>query len=307
MKILYSVINILGEHGKERSKETISYELSKKIKNVFLVDKVGKLSTRVKGSRKTWVGISFDNAYISFEFSTRSEKVVIKELQAQKPIKMAVYIPTKEIISLMDRGFIGLYEQYQFMEEVYYDLAKKLDKPLQKGRHDKITDELLKKINLEDLGRIYREKNEFYTYIKGIGNLESKLVAEGYRKLMMLVYLIKNGEFDRSTFLFWDEPEVNLNPFMSKSVVELLIFLTRQLNTQIFIATHDYFIIKYFDLKHKDYENFDLNFYSLYFDENNNLQIEKSEDLYKLSHNSIIEEFEEIYKYDVKLLKKGII
>jgi len=206
----------------------------------------------------------------------------------------------------MDRGFIGLYEQYQFMEEVYYDLAKKLDKPLQRGRYDRITDELLRKINLEDLGRIYRKENEFYTYIKGVGNLESKLVAEGYRKLMMLVYLIKNGEFDKSTYLFWDEPEVNLNPSLSKSVVELLIFLATELNIQIFVATHDYFIIKYFDLKHKDNEKFKLNYYSLYFDENNNLKIEESEDLYKLKHNAIIEEFEEIYKYDVELLKRGI-
>ncbi len=305
MKILYSTINTLKEHGKEKSKEKVGYELSKKIRNVFLIDKVGKLTTRIKGTQKTQVYMDLNKVHIGFEFSTRSEKVGIRELKMEEEtLKGAVYIPTKEIISLMDRGFIGLYHQYRFMEEIYYDLAKKLDKPLQKGRYDKTTDELLKKINLEDLRRIYRKENEFYTYIKGIGNLESKLVAEGYRKLMMIIYLIKNGEFGESKYLFWDEPEVNLNPYLSKSVVELLIFLARELKIQIFVATHDYFIVKYFDLKYKERKNFNLSFFSLYFDEGNNLRIEKSEDLYKLKHNSIIEEFEEIYKYDAKLLKE---
>ena len=310
MKLLYSVITTLNKYGEEKSKETISYELSKKLKNVFLIDKVGKLTTRIKGSRKTNVEVDFDKSFINFSFSTRSDKTEIKDIQREK-VKNAIYIPTKEIISMMDRGFIGLYEKYQFMEDVYYDLAKKLDKPIQKGSYDKKTQNLLKKLNLDELARIYRRENEFFTYIKGIGNLESKLVAEGYRKLMILIYLIKNGEFTDSKYLFWDEPEVNLNPALSKAIVELLTFLSKEFRTQIFIATHDYFIIKYFDLKHKEYsdkqkQKFDLKYFSLYLDKYNKLETETAKDLYELQHNSILDEFEEIYNYDVEILSKGI-
>jgi len=324
MKILYSVIVTISEYGKESAKENIAYELSKKIKNNFLIERVGKLATRRVGSSRTEITMDLDEFYISFYFSTRSEKVKIKELKIRNKPTGAVYIPTKEIMSLMDRGFIGLYEQYHFMEEVYYDLAKKLDKPLPRGRSDKIVDEILKRTNSLketcgeeriDFLKIYREEGEFYTYKKGLGYLESKLVAEGYRKLMTLSYLIKSGEFGRgrefdggeefgrSGYLFWDEPEVNLNPCMSRLVIDLLIDIATRLNTQIFVATHDYFIIKYFDLKHKELCNFDLKFYSLHFDKEGNLKVEESDDLYALEHNSIIEEFEEVYRYDVRVIQ----
>ncbi len=167
----------------------------------------------------------------------------------------------------------------------------------------------MKELNLTGLGRVYREEDEFYIYIKGIGNLESKLVAEGYRKLMMILYLIKNGSFAENEYLFWDEPEVNLNPALSKTIVELLIYLTQRLNTQIFITTHDYFLIKYFDLKYKQTkkQKFNLKFYSFYFDnEGTNLAVQDAEDLYDLENNSIIDEFEEIYKLDLELMHEGL-
>lgn len=307
MKSLYSVIETLNIYGEEKSKETISYELSKKLKDVFLIEKVGKLTTRLKGSSKTEVNIEFKDSFINFVFSTRSEKVEIKDIYRKK-LKNAVYIPTKEIISIMDRGFIGLYEKYKFIEGVYYDLAKKLDKPIQSGSYDRKTQKLLKKLNLDEISRIYRKENEFFTYIKGIGNLESKLVAEGYRKLMILIYLIKNGELTSGTYLFWDEPEVNLNPALSKAIAELLIFLTKEFNTQIFIATHDYFIIKYFDILNKKYKSkknsFDLKYLSFYLTDTGNLEVETVNDLYELEHNTIIDEFEEIYNYELDIIKE---
>ncbi len=307
MKAIYSVIETLTVYGNENNKDTIAYEISKKLREVFLVDKIGKLTTRIRGHSKTEVELEFledsEESFIKFGFSTRSKNVEIKDIKRKK-LKNAVFIPTKEIISVMDRGFIGLYEKHKFMEGIYYDLAKKLDKPIQLGPHDKKTRKLLQKLDLPYLTNIYRKDNEFFTYIKGIGNLESKLVAEGLRKLMMLVYLIKNGELTNGAYLFWDEPEVNLNPALSRAVVELLIFLATELDIQVFIATHDYFIIKYFDLiKHKRSKTktpIDIKFFSLYL-ENSDLQVETSEDLYNLANNAIISEFEEIYNAEVEI------
>jgi hypothetical protein len=41
----------------------------------------------------------------------------------------------------------------------------------------------------------------------------------------------------------------------------------------------------------------------LHFDEKDNLKVEESDDLYALEHNSIIEEFEEVYRYDVRVIQ----
>ena len=50
------------------------------------------------------------------------------------------------------------------------------------------------------------------------------------------------------SILFWAEPETNLNPKLFGPVVEILLELQRQ-GVQIFIATHDYLILKQLDLQ----------------------------------------------------------
>ena len=48
--------------------------------------------------------------------------------------------------------------------------------------------------------------------------------------------------------LFWDEPETNLNPRLFGVVIEVLLELQRA-GVQIFLATHDYVILKELDLQ----------------------------------------------------------
>ena len=47
--------------------------------------------------------------------------------------------------------------------------------------------------------------------------------------------------------LFWDEPESNMNPKLMKLLVQILIELSRN-GQQIIVATHDYVLLKWFDL-----------------------------------------------------------
>ena len=79
----------------------------------------------------------------------------------------------------------------------------------------------------------------------------SSLLAEGLRKLGLLWLLIQNGTLLQGSVLFWDEPETNLNPRLFGPVVEILLELQRQ-GVQIFIATHDYLILKQLDLQTTD-------------------------------------------------------
>ena len=43
-------------------------------------------------------------------------------------------------------------------------------------------------------------------------NYEGPLVSEGLRKLGMISVLVANGTLRGQGYLFWDEPEANLNP-----------------------------------------------------------------------------------------------
>ena len=87
-----------------------------------------------------------------------------------------------------------------------------------------------------------RDKNFFLKQNKG-GDFEIPLVAEGFRKLGTISYLLANGTLARQSILFWDEPETNLNPAYMVKLAELLVAIARN-GTQVFIATHSLFMMR---------------------------------------------------------------
>jgi predicted ATPase len=78
-------------------------------------------------------------------------------------------------------------------------------------------------------------------------HLESQLLAEGHRKLAMLMYLLRYGVIERGSTLFWDEPEANLNPAAVKLLAEALFVLAGQ-GVQVILATHSLFLLREFEI-----------------------------------------------------------
>jgi predicted ATPase len=79
--------------------------------------------------------------------------------------------------------------------------------------------------------------------------LSSTMTAEGFRKIGVLQRLLSNGSLNpgASGPLLWDEPESNLNPKLMKELVLALLELARN-GQQVILATHDYVLLKWFDL-----------------------------------------------------------
>ncbi len=93
-------------------------------------------------------------------------------------------------------------------------------------------------------GKVELDKNgRFYLNINGQGRMEMPLVAEGLRKLAMLAHLIATGSLLDKGYLFWDEPETNLNPRLIKQVARTILFLGQN-GIQIFMATHSLFLLR---------------------------------------------------------------
>jgi len=141
-------------------------------------------------------------------------------------------------------------------------------------------------------------KNEEFFLRNRQGNLEFSLLAEGIRKLGLLWLLIQNGTLLNGSVLFWDEPETNLNPKLFGPLIEILLELQR-MDVQIFLATHDYVILKELDLRKK--ENDSVLFHSL-FREKKSVQIQyHSTDEYLQIHpNAIQDTFLDLFDRDVK-------
>ena len=83
----------------------------------------------------------------------------------------------------------------------------------------------------------------FYLSVPGGGQMEMPLVAEGVRKLVMLARLISTGVLLEQGYLFWDEPETNLNPKLIRTVAASIVHLANH-GIQIFIATHSLFLLR---------------------------------------------------------------
>ena len=91
------------------------------------------------------------------------------------------------------------------------------------------------KVELDEAGR-------FYLNISGVP-MEMHLVAEGLRKLAMIARLIATGSLVDKGYLFWDEPETNLNPKVVKLIARTILHLCRG-GIQVFIASHSLFLLR---------------------------------------------------------------
>ncbi|OAD20268.1 ATP-binding protein [Candidatus Thiomargarita nelsonii] len=196
----------------------------------------------------------------------------------------------------MYNGFISRYLEGELtIEKIYFDLAVKLGIPLKKKPVN--LSKLIKPIEKMMRGKIIFDPaiEQFYLQQESMGRLEIGLVAEGYRKIGQILYLIANGILKNNTLLFWDEPEVNINPAYCENLAELLVELSK--NLQIFIATHDYFMLKHLDLAAK-MANTNIKFFSLHKNKETDqfVQVETSNNLDELEHNPILQEFEAVYQ-----------
>ena len=208
----------------------------------------------------------------------------------------SVYIPVKEMLANAP-GFRSLYaERAIHFDEVYRDLLDRAYLPLLRGAPDAERRPLLNRLRRELGGSILVEDEEFYW--KGAhGKLEFTLLAEGLRKLGLLWLLIQNGVLLEGSVLFWDEPEANLNPKLLEPLVDVILELQRS-GVQVFIATHDYVLLKQFDLQQKNGD--EIQYHALHRDGDGHLACNSTDAYLDIDPNAIDEAFGMIYDAEVK-------
>ncbi|MCA1949983.1 MAG: ATP-binding protein, partial [Treponema sp.] len=200
----------------------------------------------------------------------------------------SVYIPVKDMMANAP-GFRSLAATRNIhFEEIYSDIVDRAFLPALKGPPDSDRSRILEILQKSIDGKVILKNEEFFLKNKQ-GELEFTLLAEGFRKLGLLWLLIQNGTLLSGSALFWDEPETNLNPKLIKTVVSILVELQR-LGVQIFISTHDYVVLKEFDLATNSTDS--IAYHSLYRNQSSG-QIEqsRSETLEDLSPNTIEDTF----------------
>ena len=259
---------------------------------------IGRLVKRRGAGSSCEVHIHRGDRRLQLSFSTRTKEAASANTKGAPGWISArvrsVYIPAKEMLANAP-GFLSLHAQREIhFEDIYPDILNRAYLP---ELRDPSPSEkrLLTLLQRELGGKIRIDNEEFFLRSRGM-DLEFPLVAEGIRRIGLLWLLIRNGVLSEGSVLFWDEPEANLNPKLFRVAVEVLLELQR-LGVQVFIATHDYAILKELDLQRRKED--DLVFHSLYRDDGE-IACHSVGTYLDIHPNAIAEAFTDLYDREVE-------
>jgi len=287
----------MSKHKPDASIEDFKTLLTAKVLRLFmpLDDRLGKLHHQGVKERAYLRAQFTDEQRIAVTFASNSKALVIDERpQANRDRAEAVFIPTKEILSFM-KGFNSLYEKYGLsFDQTYQDISLLLDLP--ELRREQLHEK--SKWAMEEIENICGGHFVFHgggnvTFKTANAEYSANSMAEGFRKIGMLSRLLETGAIQPgiSGPLFWDEPESNLNPKLMRLLVEILLELARN-GQQIILATHDYVLLKWFDLLVDRGKDDHVRFHSLYRDpDTSEIAVASTNDYLSIAPNPIDEAF----------------
>ena len=218
--------------------------LAEKFLGVFRPDNLGRLVRRRQGQGKLGLKYGFDVPAqdMALEVSSQGNVKVTKPPSARVE-KLPVFLPARELLTISP-GFVSLYETTHLpFEETWRDTCILLGLPLARGPRQAKIKPLLEPLETAMGGAIESDQTGRFYLKLATGSMEMHLVAEGLRKLATIARLIANGSLLDKGYLFWDEPEANLNPKIIKTVARTILQLTGN-GLQIFIATHSLFLLR---------------------------------------------------------------
>ncbi len=280
-------------------------------------------------------------------FNNRSRTLsTLKDADYEPYLAKPIYIPTKEVLSLVQGMNHKDHDQKTvelIFDDSYVDLSNLLIQPGHEDPETKINIDPRLGTILPMMGNLiggryrwenggfrfqsgeYKEKArprvskskeaQFYqdsTITQFIPTkkplLSSSMTAEGFKKVGVLHRLLSNGACNPgiSGPLFWDEPESNLNPKLIKQLVEILLELSRN-GQQIILATHDYVLLKWFDLLMDKDKDDHTRFHVLYRNtESGEVKVESTDDYHKISPNAIANSFNDLTIAHAQSCLKGV-
>jgi AAA15 family ATPase/GTPase len=256
LKLLYSACKTIDIYSKRSLNEDVELKklLAEKLIDTYQPGKkgLGELVSKIT-KEKLSVDIEFKHTKLNYEdrlHFTFGDSTTNTIVDCQKSIKQindnfrCLFIPAKEVLTSL-KAIRATRDNLHMpgFDDTYLDLIRALVIPAQKGN---ITEEL-KDVNkrLEELfeGQIEQQSDDDFLFKKGNTEFPIQLTAEGVKKIGILTTLIRNRQLNANSVLFLDEPETTLHPEAARELVEMLMLMAKA-GIQIFIATHNYFVLK---------------------------------------------------------------
>jgi AAA15 family ATPase/GTPase len=240
---------------------------------------IGEFQSKYDQMENSW------HVYGAFELE-KSNKILDKYKNIGN---ISVFIPSIDMIGHTQR-FMSTYDQYKIdFDKTHRDIVGLLLSPERRTLSER-SSELLASLE-KMMGGTVAEADERFYLITEQRDYYMPLVADGFKKIATLYQLIKNGWLEPGSTLFWDEPETHLSPILMDELIGVLLKLA-QSGVQIFLATHNYVILKELDLQATPedkvrYFGFEMTA--------NGTQVHATDDYAMLKPNPITEQLDFIY------------
>lgn len=247
LKLLYALLKVQAD-AKDLSKGVLERAYAEKLTAVFRPESLGRLVKRRQGRGRCEFRLEMSNEGLSMAgafASNAKSQIEILKAPTEGLERSPAYLPTRELVTLCP-WFVPLYENFHLeFEETWRDTVSLLGNPSLKGPREKRAAELLEPLEKAMGGKVQVDaaSGRFYLQLAGEGRMEMPLVAEGLRKVAMLARLISTGTLLEQGYLFWDEPETNLNPKLIKVVAASIVAVAAS-GVQVFVASHSLFLLR---------------------------------------------------------------
>jgi len=302
MKVLYGIQTLVSDFRARKRRSSVdltevfgaySQEELFRVSDT-LEDRVGEIAGAFGG--RNW---AYPFSPESSEFSFYAE---LAAFFGTHPIDLfesgwasAVYIPSINMIAHTE-GFLSTFERFDIdFDRTTRDIVVYLLSPELRSSEVFIWEEISNQLQALLPGNVVLEGERFFVSV-GKSLLSMPLVAEGSQKIATLDRLLRVGALEPGTTLFWDEPEVGLNPKLMDELVKALILLARS-GVQIFLTTHSYVILKELDLQIA--EDDPIRYFLFEPTESSGTKVTPFDTLAEVHPNPILEQYNDLYDREI--------
>ena len=267
LKLLYSTSRAWSKFTTDKKNnrdKPFNVTLADKILDTFqprangIGDLVSKKSKSKLEVEIVYFSDSENQQSIQFQFSRDAKRIITDTNVFIEPCREenfnSIFIPPKEVLTAFDAIQSTRTEEkwmYGF-DDTYIDLIKLLQIDTVQGKQSGKLPTIIK--GLEELmnGKIHQRKGEEkFKYRRGSEEYSMSMTAEGIKRIGIYITLINNRQLHPGSVLFLDEPEAELHPRAIR-VLGNMIYDLSQSGIQVFVSTHNYFLLKQLELKARE-------------------------------------------------------
>ncbi|PNC04967.1 hypothetical protein CXU21_07335 [Akkermansia muciniphila] len=254
LKLCYTVAKWSADGGRKSLPEKWAEEqrLRKDLMRVFASRGLAGLTARNRGNAHAHVEASMEgegvpegmgNLVFDFKAGHEEEGLTIQEMPLRFLNVPVVFLAAREVLTIYP-SFVQVGSRFpEFLDGGSWDLCRYLDADAAAEPISTDAGRVVARLEKIIGGQVVKRDGRFFLQRPGQEPIEMSLVAEGFKRLGTLSYLIRNGSVKRGSVLFWDEPEMNLNASHLPVLVKTLTGLAKT-GVQVILSSHSLFLLR---------------------------------------------------------------